>query len=236
MITVTSIYNDVARDSVYKDQNGYLDYNMFNRISRRAELRLLDWLTGDVTGQKLPISFSNQKSKDWLSELLKPYSTTLDAKGQFAKPEDYYYYDNMYSLTLSDNNCEDDNDVQNNVITLLDGDRFNQRKKTFIRGLKPTPEKAIAKEIGDSFEVYPANIPGVNLDYISIPVFAKIVSMNDTTFNQPVIDPANSTNFSWPESVREALIYFLTDSFMNHVTEQAGKEFNNASNASAIGK
>lgn len=247
MISVSSVYNDVANDSVYKDANGFLDYNMFNRMSRRAELRLMDWLTGDVTGQRLPASFSNQKTKDWLSHLLTAYSASLDVNGKFTKPEDYYYYDNMFALSQTNNDCEDEEtDCEVNIpaskeifksfITLLDGDKFNARQKSFIKSLRPSSGKPIAKEIGNAFEIEPKGLAGVTLEYIALPVFAKIVTMVDPVRNDVIINDAASTNYGWSEAVREALIYFIANAFFDHVTERAGKEFNNASNSNMVGK
>lgn len=246
MIKIQELYEDVARDSVYKDENGFLDYNMYNRMSKRGELRLLDWLTGDVSGQKLPISFSNQKTKDWLSPLLTEVKKSLDSEGRFEKPEDYYYYDNMYSLTLENNDCVEkdtacDEDevvkkINKNLIRLFDGDRFNQRNKSNIKGLKPTVTKPIAKEIGKTFQIEPVNIAGVVLEYIRIPKFAKIVTQVNLVFNDVEIDPVNSDNYEWDESVREALIYFITDSFANHVASASIKQMNNLSNATNVGK
>lgn len=240
MILVSSIYNDVL-DLISKDQNGEMDFSMFNRMSKRAEVRLLDFLTGNVTGQKPPVSFSNQKTRDFLSPIMKDYKTGLDNDGKFTKPTDYYYYDNMYSL-IAPEACEEPEDcdadvdeaIGKYVITLLSGDRFNQRKDTYISGLKPTPKKAIAKEVGAGFEVYP-NVAGVVLEYVSTPVFAKIVGTIDPTYNTPVVNENTSTNYTWDEGVRELLVYFLGDAFYNHISLQSGKQMSNASNATVAG-
>lgn len=245
-MTIQSVYQDVARDSVYKDENGFLDFNMFNRMSKRGENRLQDWLTGGVDMQKPPVSFSNQKIKDWLSPFLTPYKVSLDADGKFKKPADYYYFDGLYSLNLKNNDCkEEDTDcgennikkeIEKDVIRIFDGDRFNQKIKTKIKGAKPTPSKAIAKEMGDSFEIYPKEVAGVVLEYIRLPKYAAIVTRVNTTLNDVEIDPTASTDYEWGEGCREALIYFITDSFANHISSATLKQMNNLSNASNVGK
>lgn len=245
-MTVQSVYQDVARDSVYKDENGFLDFNMFNRMSKRGENRMQDWLTGDVSGQKLPIAFSNQKVKDWLSPFLTPYKASLDADGQFKKPADYYYFDSLYSLNLKNNDCKDDDtdcgennnkkEIEKDVIRLFDGDRFSQKIKTKIKGATPTPSAAIAKEIGDRFEIYPKEVAGVVIEYIRLPKYAAIVTRVNTTFNDVEIDPTASTDYEWGEGCREALIYFITDSFATHISSPGLKQMNNISNASNVGK
>lgn len=244
MIPVEKIYLDVL-DAIDKDQNGEMDFELFNRMSRRAELRLLDYLTGNVTGQVLPIAYSSQKSKDLLSDFITPFKTSLDSDGRFSKPDDYYYYDNMFSLTIENVGCDVDVDcdtdinvdeVKNNVITLLNGDRFNKRKNTYIQTLKPTPEKAIAKEVGTGFEIYPASIPGVYLEYIAFPEYAEIVGAIDTTYNTPIVNTVTSTNYKWNEGATEMLVYFISDSFFNRTSFQAGKQMGNASNQLLAGK
>lgn len=247
-LSVSSVYQDAARDSANKDENGYLSYEMFNRMSRRAELRLLNYITGNVENDKPPIPYLTQKNKDWLSPLIVPHNTSLDTNGQFAKPSDYYGYENMYSLVLEDSVCDNDepvdcdavesdtNTVKRYPIVLLDGDKFNQRATTYIAALKPTVKKAIAKEIGNSFEVMPKEIAGVVLDYIKYPVFAEIVSEDDPVFNDEIISETLSTNYEWGEWAREALVYFITDSFSQHISDVSMKQMNNSSNVNLAGK
>ena len=247
-LSVSSVYQDAARDSANKDENGYLSYEMFNRMSKRAELRLLNYLTGDVQNDKPPIPYLSQKNKDWLSPLIVPLNTSLDTDGKFSKPDNYYGYENMYALTLEESVCDEDeyidcdkeesdkNRIKRYPITLLDGDKFNKRATTYIKELKPTEKKAIAKEVGNDFEVLPKEIAGVILEYIKYPVFAKIVSENDPDFNDEIISETASTNYEWGEWAREALVYFITDFFSQHIADISLKQMNNSSNINLAGR
>ena len=67
---IISLYEDAARDQAAKDENGYMSYEMFNRMIQRASNRVLDYITGDSDNQKLPISYSTQKAKDFVSFLI----------------------------------------------------------------------------------------------------------------------------------------------------------------------
>ena len=228
-MTVASVYNDVM-DEV--NQTESFDYGKFNRMSRRGELGLLKILTDD-TLPKMPPMFSKQKSKDWVAHLLTQHKAGLDAEGRFTRPANYYYYDNMYSLSL-DENCakegcdEEEKEVSKNVIRLVNGDRFSLLKTSYVRLEKPTVKRGIAKQVGDSFEVFPI-MAGIVLEYIRIPVFAEIVGGIDEELNEPTILPA-SKDYEWGESCRETLVYLISDAFFNNVSDISGKQMNNSSN------
>lgn len=228
MITVKSIYDDVALDNVNTYENGSLNFEMFNRISKRAELRMLDYLTGDVENQKPPAPYTSQKIKDWASKIITKFPVQVVA-GEITKPENYYGYENMFMLSGSDPvDCDDENPVDDGkqLIELMDGSKFNDRSKTNIAALKPSFKKPIAKEVGETFEFLPKDLGSIVLEYYAYPEYAKIVTKDDPIFNDEVIDEDNSTNYSWGEYARELLIYFITDTFSIHVREQALKQFN----------
>ena len=72
MIDIISVYNDLVNDGVTTAQRGRLSIASFNRMSRRAELRLINYLSGDVDGEVPPAPWMTQKNKDWLSPFLIP--------------------------------------------------------------------------------------------------------------------------------------------------------------------
>ena len=225
MIPVKSIYNDVALDTVDSDTNGNLDFETFNRMSKRAELRLMDFLTGDVDGVKLPAPYSTLKIKDWLSPFITPYPVQIK-NGKIDKPEGYYGFENMYLLGTYNvqSSCYEEVESDegcNTSIELLDGNKFYQRCNTFIEGLKPSFLKPIAKEVGNTFEFLPKDLGSIILEYIRYPKFAQIVGGIDPIYNDEVIDENLSTNYEYNENMRELLIYFITQSFGVKVRETA---------------
>lgn len=236
MVNAISLYEDV-KDAVNKDQNGDLSIGMFNRLSRRAELRIIDWLTGDVAGIQPPEPWATQKNKDWLSPLLLKFATQ-SKDGYINKPEDYYRYDNFYIKgTRASIDCDDESagDTCNTPIEILDGDKFNYRCGTYIEGLKPSLQKPIAKIIGNEFELQPQELGSVVLEYVRYPKFASIASKHDNVYNETIPDPANSQHYEWGEWAREPLIYFITNYFADHTREKAIKEFNNATGKTVRG-
>lgn len=229
MIEIISIYNDVAIDNVNKDENGYLSFDKFNRLSKRAELRLLDYLTGDIENIKPPIPYLSQKNKDWLSPFIVPKpDQVLD--GYINKPTDYYGFENLYRIGSKVKECEsdDEQDDCNSPIELLDGAKFNDRCKSDIEECKPSMENPISKMVGNKFQFAPKDLGSITLEYVRYPVFGFIKSKTDTVYNKPVADVAASQNYEWGEFAREILVWFITDTFAIHTRETALKQQNSA--------
>lgn len=231
MILISSIYNDVALDNVNSAENGSLSFQMFNRLSRRGELRLLDFVTGGINNDVEMMPFTIQKDLDYTSQFIKKFTGQV-ADGKITRPEDYYLYQNLYLLGdyAQGIECgEDDeivNDGCNQPVELLEGSKFYMRCNTFIEGLQPSFTKPIVKQVGKDFEFLPRDIGSVSLEYVRYPMFGKIVPKMDTIHNDEIIDEALSTNYEWEEYARELLVYFITDTFAIHTREKALKEQN----------
>lgn len=238
MISSVDIYQDVSF-RINKSQNGDLTYSQFNAISWLAELKLLDWLSGSFSGNEPPEPYLTQKNRDWLSFLITPY-TAQAVDGIITRPEDYYQFEDLSRITGIIQECEDEQeeDVEEPpvpTIRLLSNDKFNQRLETNIKALKPSFKKAIAKQVGLTFQFAPKDIGSVKLEYIRYPHRASIVTMMDTVYNEEVPDPAASTDYEWGEYARNPLIWFMCDEFSNHNREQALKAFNSATLKTARG-
>jgi len=225
LISVKSVYEDVALDTVDSATNGNLDFETFNRMSKRAEIRLMDFLSGDVNNIKPPFPYDSSKIKEWLSPFITPYPVQIK-NGKITKPDDYYGFENAYLLGTynTQTSCFEEVEQEegcNTPIELLDGDKFYQRCNTFIEGLKPSFTKPISKEVGNTFEFLPKDMGSIVVEYIRYPKFGKIVSNIDPVYNDEVIDETLSTDYEYKESMRELLIYFITQSFGVKVREAA---------------
>lgn len=227
MIYVAEIYDD-AKDTIATDQNGELSFPMFNRLSRRSELSVIDWLTGNSDVIPRP---PFQKNKDIISIFLGKSAQQVTA-GVITKPDDYYTYDNFYrigSKVQADCDTDEVQEACNTAIEILEGSKYNVRCRTYIDEKKPSFSKPIAKIIGTTLELTPNDLGSVVLEYYRNPVFAKVVSKLDTVYNEEIVDPALSTNYEWPEAARPVLIWFIVNAFADHTREQALKTFNAAS-------
>lgn len=238
MLNIISVYDDVLKDSVNKFENGDISIPMFNRMSRRAELWLLDWLSGDVSNAAPPIPYLSQKNKDWLSPFIKKYPAQV-VNGSITKPEDYYGYENFYRIgSKIEADCEDDEPISddcNTPIEILDGDKFNQRCLTYIKSLRPSFKKPITKLVGNNFEVNPKDLGSVILEYVRYPIFGEIKTKFDAVYNEVVPDEDTSINYEWQEWARPFLGWCITDLFANNSRENALKQFNQSTKKSERG-
>lgn len=230
MLDIISVYEDVVKDAANADQNGQISYKSFTRFSRRAELDLLDWLSGGVGNNRIPIPWQSQKNKDWLTQFIarEPLSVT---GGKATRPADYYKFESLYLLNPIGGDCEDDEEGEYKEscepsIDLLNTDQFNDRCATHIEELKPH-NKPISKQVGKDFYFAPKDVGAVALEYIRYPKFGSITGKDDPDHNQEVVDVA--VDYEWDEYARPFLIYLITDSFVNKTRERAGKEMNAAS-------
>lgn len=229
MSNIIDIYNSLSLDDANKDQNGTISYPRFNRLSRRAEIKLLDWVSGDIEGQKPPEPYTTQKDKDFLSPFITKFPAQV-VNGSITKPSDYYGYENMYRLgNKLSADCEEEeasSDGCNTPIELLDGGQFFERCNTDIEELKPSFKKPIAKIIGKQFDFLPNDLGSVQLEYIRYPIYGEIKTKMDTVYNEEVPDPLTSINYEWDDKAINLLIWFMVDLFCNHNREQALKQFN----------
>lgn len=201
-------------------------------MSRRGEIRCLDYLTGDVENIKPPMMYTTSKLKNWVSFLI-TRKEGIVSNGVYTKPDDYYRKENMYNLSPVTDvfDCESENTdfyAINNPIDIVDGWEFSDRIQSYIRGVKPDIKNPIAKEIGGVFEIEPKQIGAVALEYIRYPKFAVIQTKNDTVYNDLVIDEVNSTNYEWPEYASELLIWFITNEYAINKREESLMALNKA--------
>lgn len=236
MLTVKSVFDDVQFN--LGKENGYISITDYNRLSRRAENRLQEWITGDIRGNVPPEPYNTQKNKDFLDPFITSYKSVVDGNSQITRPTNYHSFENLHSLSLKETGCEtnegcEEEETEQGIvikrpIELLNGDEFNIRATTYIDELKPSEIRPIAKQMGRRFEFLPTGLLGVVLEYIRYPQYAVAVEMIDDEFNEPVINEAASTNYEWDENARELLVWFITDLVSNHLREQALKQFNSA--------
>lgn len=233
---IISLYNDVL-DRTATEQNGSITISKFNRFNRIAELRGLDYLSGDVEGVKPPEPYSTQKLRDWLSIFIKSDNFQVQ-NGSFTKPTDFYRYEsNAIIGDYRDEVCGKDVLVSNGntPIELLDSQQFDSRCQTFIKKLKPSAKKPIGKMVGNTIETMPVDLGSVKLYYVRYPVFGEVKVKIDPIYNDEVPDEATSINSEWPEFARSFLLYFIVQQYPASTREKALVEQNEVINKSPRG-
>lgn len=238
-LNVNDIFLDVE-DRVNQPENGQLSFSRFNRFSWLAQLKFIDWLSGNLDAVTPPEPYLSQKNKDWLSPFITKYPVNV-VNGQIEKPSDYYAFENMYLLGNYTVESDCDNDEADNaakcntIITLLDGSQFNKRCETFIEGLQPSFIKPISKLVGNSFDFNPTDLGSITLEYIRYPKRAVLNTKNDDVYNELIYDPTTSFDFEWGDYARNTLVWFIADYFFDFTREQAAKQFNAATNKQVVG-
>lgn len=234
-----SLYQDAARLLANSDENGYWSYELYNQGIRIASNRVLDYITGDSSMQTLPISYSTQKAKDFISDLITAFPSAI-TNGTITKPANYYHYDNLYIMSLKNQTgCSDDgtscdeDDVQQEIIKtpveMMDGQQFYVRAQTYIKGLKPSPQKPICKMIGNTIEFLPRELGSCTLEYIRYPIYGGIKTMIDPVYYNIVADPATSIDNEFGEWARELILYYLVQGFSQHISQESLYKMNEAS-------
>lgn len=228
-MNVIEIYNAVA-DKVKPEQNGALAISSFNIKSKSAELRLLDYLSGDVQGITPPEPYTTQKLRDWLSYLLFTKPGIVE-NGVFEKPDDYYMFENMAIIgSYKDDNCGNEivQEGCDTTIELLDGAVFDNRCNTHIKSLRPSIKKPIAKIVGKNFEFNPADLGSIKLTYKRYPVYGEVKVAIDPIYNDEVPDSATSIDYEWPDFARGLLIWFICQQYPTGTREAAlAQQLNN---------
>lgn len=234
MIPIKEIFDVVYNDYFNSAENGEITFPQFNRLSKLAEIRLMDYLNGDVENIKPPMPYTSQKLKDYLSHFITKYPKDVQ-DGIVSKPGDYYGFENMYFIGNDAPDCSLAEPIETETkytpINLIDGNEWNMRSKTFIKRLRPSFYKPVCKEVGDYFEFNPKDLGGVVLEYVRYPKFGQIVAKFDPERNVEVIDESASTNYEYGDWARELLVYFISrlvsigtreDSLLQH-TQGVGK-------------
>ena len=233
-ININSLYLDVL-DDLNKNENGYMSVVQFNRYVKRAGLDMLKVLTGEMpVSQNMPMPFDTQKLKDYLYQFFEQFETV----GDFVLPSNYYNWQYLYKLGVSSvADCETGVitkvDPKDKPIPILSEDDFNGRKNSFIEGLQPTGKSPIAcittlNGNQKGVKVAPTNSGSIRLVYVRYPIYGELKTVLDTTFNQPVYDPATSIDCEFNDYARNYLVWNISGKFLTHIREQGAKQLNMA--------
>lgn len=234
MVSVIEVFNAV-KDQIHAPQNGELTYDDFNLRSKIAELKMLGWLTGNPDAKAQgPTPYDNQKSRDWLTPLIKKAPLNV-SDGNIIRPDDYYQYENMYVMVsecgcIKKDSCdcgEEDQVINKYPVDMLEGQQFYKRANTNIKLEKPSLKKAISKQVGKKFEFSPKDAGSVELEYISYPSqYGMIVGTVDQKFNEEIPDLSLSKDYIWDDWALDVLAWFIVDGFANRTRDTALKNMN----------
>lgn len=220
---VNSVYLNVM-DRVSPEMNGSLGIQEYNRYSKLAELRLMEWLTGNISGQPgYPEPYSTQKVKDFLSPFIATDKKQVE-NGIADKPDNYYMWERAAVIgDRLDELCGDPVIITgvDTPIELLDSATFDARSQTHIKSLSPSIRKPICKLVGDSILCLPKDLGSIAIEYKRYPVFGQLKVTIDQVYNNEVVDVAGSTPYEWGEYARELLVFFIVEQYPIKTRETA---------------
>lgn len=224
---IISLYNDVL-DRTATEQNGSLTISKFNRFSRLGELRLLEYLSGDLEGIRPPEPYSTQKLRDFLTPFIVPDTKQVE-NGTSPLPDNYYKFENLSMIgDYRDEVCGKDVLISNGntPIEVLDAQQFDSRCQTFIKRLQPSDKKPIAKMEDGGFQYKPSDLGSVKLEYVRYPIFGQIEMMVDNVYFDEVPNPATSIDYEWGDGCRNLLLFFIVQQYPISTREKALVEQN----------
>jgi hypothetical protein len=222
MIGVIETYNAVS-DKVKQEENGELSFSSFNIKSKQAEIKLLDFITGDIEGLKPPEPYNNEKIRDWATIFITTRTAQVE-NGLFAKGSDFYRFESLVMIgDYRDEVCGKDVFVSkgDTPIEVLDAQQFDSRCQTFIKRLQPSDKKPISKMVGENFICQPKDLGSVKLEYVRYPVFAEIKVAYDPVYNQDIPNETTSINYEWPTYAFPLLVWLISQMYGISTRENA---------------
>lgn len=213
-MNVITLYDTVA-DKVKQEQNGVLSISSFNIKLKSACLWLLDYISGDLEGQKPPEPYTTQKDVDYLSQFVTTQKGVTE-DSEFPVPENYYLFQNMSVLgSYKDELCGDPITVTgcDTPIELLDSAMFDKRCQTYIKSLKPSIKKPIAKIEGGLFVLNPGDLGSIKLVYVRYPISGEVKVVYNNTYGQDEPDPLTSIDCEFGEWARNLLVWKISQDY-----------------------
>jgi len=200
--TIKTFFEDLARKN---QTTGYVTASRYNRLAPFIQTQIIRELRKEK-GQGF-------YSIDSLSEL-RAEKTVVITDGVFAKPDDYLFFDEGFVASYA-KNLEQKYQQDIKPLDLLDTSEFATRKSS--RFEPPTKRRPIARELADSFEVYPTPFK-LNLNYLKNPPVpfwnfstSGGVQVYAATTGGSLTNPndggAGSTDFTLPDFLMPNVIY-----------------------------
>lgn len=244
MISVYSVYKDVL-DDVNKEENGAFGFDQFTRVCNKALLfihaKVMEYIQSGTEAKEV------QMSKDVASYFISKKTLEFD-NGEFKKPEDYAYYDNLRAAyynadtmerirELNELLCNDDDPTINKGkikseleklklcksfidCQILRHDQISHRLRSYIPNKRPTQGKPIAEQYGQTFKIYPCDSGNVELLYYRLPKECKLVGKENPSTLEFEFDATNSIDIDLPLTAKNSLVNAICTKWSVFVREQ----------------
>lgn len=154
---IDKIYKAVQQLANKDQVSGILTHAEFNRYIEFAQRDYIEENYNRADGMGYESNFNNS---DALSPIKKSLSITI-VNGKATKPSDYLHYSHAYS------NYVFKGSGRVSPIEVVRDDEWAERLASEVN--RPTRLFPIMRQIGNSFEVYPAEISNITMTYLKVP-------------------------------------------------------------------
>tara|TARA_R110000737_G_scaffold271325_3_gene278391 strand:- start:134 stop:868 length:735 start_codon:yes stop_codon:yes gene_type:complete len=205
-ININELYKFVQFVS-NKEQSGYIKPSEFNIAVDRAQMQLFMERYNNPAeyqpGRPVPrVSYQQtQKVSDDLRPFIKKVYQPLTGDGKFvwSNLPDYMHLSSLRAQYYKVDNTNGESYLRTSRIKILDDSELSVYLDSSI--LQPTTEYPIAAIYNGYLQVYPTNIGGVDVTYLSRPNKPDDGQFWEFTVNvttgMPDYNPATSTNLNW---------------------------------------
>tara|TARA_R100000697_G_scaffold25983_1_gene34499 strand:+ start:6620 stop:7336 length:717 start_codon:yes stop_codon:yes gene_type:complete len=201
MININELYRFVQFTS-NKEQSGYIKPSEFNLAVDRAQMQLFMERYGNPAeyqpGRPVPrVAYQQtQKISDDLRPFIKKiYQPLNSGKFLWSDIEDYMHLSSLRARYYKVNNQTGQSELRHSGVKIVDDSELSNYLDSSI--VNPTAEYPIAAIYNGYVQVYPDNLDGIDVTYLSRPRTPLWAFTVDTNTGMPDYDPVNSIDLNW---------------------------------------
>ena len=206
MIDINELYEFVQFVS-NKEQSGYVKPSEFNLAVDRAQMQLFMERYNNPAeyqpGRPVPrVAYQQtQKVSDDLRPFIKKVYQPLLNGGKFlwSNLPDYMHLSSLRAQYYKVDNTTGESELRTSGVRILDDSELSSYLDSSI--VSPTSEYPIAAIYNGYLQVYPTNITGIDVTYLSRPAKAVWEYTVNATTEMPDYDSANSINLNWSDEL-----------------------------------
>lgn len=205
MININELYQFV-QFTANKEQAGYVKPSEFNLAVDRAQMQLFMERYGNPAeyqpGRPVPrVAYQQtQKISDDLRPFIKKiYQTLNNGKFLWSSIPDYMHLSSLRARYYKVNTQTGDSELRHSGVKIIDDSELSNFLDSSI--IQPTTEYPIAAIYNGYVQVYPENLDGIDVTYLSRPLKGEWAFTVNTTTGMPEYDATNSTDLNWSDEL-----------------------------------
>ena len=205
MIDINELYQFI-QFTTNKEQSGYIKPSEFNLAVDRAQMQLFMERYGNPAeyqpGRPVPrVAYQQtQKISDDLRPFIKKiYQPLNNGKFLWSDISDYMHLSSLRARYYKINNQTGNSEIRHSGVKIVDDSELSNYLDSSI--VNPTQEYPIAAIYNGYVQVYPENLDGIEVTYLSRPIKPEWAWTVNQSLGIPEYDDANSTNLNWSDEL-----------------------------------